>query len=103
MAASGKILKMCKYNRDSDSFKEQMCALYFGNNGMSSFNSQSVNITGSTAVSVDKAAQRHKSDGMFSTIVPVPFLTDKGRSKKHNISQTGTLYTCTLMEKPCII
>jgi len=38
-----------------------------------------------------------KRDGMFSTIVPVPYLTDKGRSKEHSISQTRTLYTSILM------
>lgn len=70
---------------------------------MSPFNSQSVKIIGSTAVLEDKALQRHKSDGMFSTIVPVPYLTDKGTSKEHSISQTGTHCTWLLMEKPCII
>lgn len=54
--------------------------------------SQSVNTTGSTAVLEDIAAQKHRSNGMFSTIVPVPYLTDKGRSKEHSISQTGTFY-----------
>ena len=51
----------------------------------------------------DKAAQRRKSDGMFSTIVPVPYLSDKGKSKEHSITQTDTHYTCILMGKPCII
>lgn len=51
----------------------------------------------------DEALQRHKSDGMFSTIVPVPYLTDKGRNKEHSTSQTGTHCTWLLMEKPCII
>ena len=51
----------------------------------------------------DKAAQRHKSNGMFSTIVPVLCLTDEGRSKEHSVSQIGTHYTCILMEQPCIL
>lgn len=30
-------------------------------------------------------------------------LTDKGRSKEQSKSQTGTVYICILMKKPCII
>ena len=44
----------------------------------------------------DKAAQRHKSNGMFSTIVPVLCLTDEGRSKQHSsITNRHTLYMYT--------
>jgi hypothetical protein len=54
--------------------------------------SQSVNVTGSTAVLEDKAAQRHKSDGMFSTLVPANYLTKKEAKSTAYHKQAHTVH-----------